>query len=305
MGRLAALRDRYRPDKVFHLNHNIGPRAWGQVRTWRFHAMNSLEGSMVTSSDGTSIAFERTGSGPTLILVDPAGGYREVGPMRPLAAQLASHFTVYAYDRRGRGQSTDTPPYSVDREIDDIQALVEAAGGSAFVYGFSSGANLALLAAERGLAIAKVAMLEPPLQVGDEPRSGSDLGAQVAKLVVLGRREEAFERWVRGIGVPAEIIAGMRQDPSWPARTAVAHTLVYDSIIAGTLPAARLSAIATPILVVASDATGGQIETWARTLAEALPNGSLRVMKGMWHGVSPEDLAPVLTEFFIGAETHT
>jgi pimeloyl-ACP methyl ester carboxylesterase len=262
--------------------------------------MNSVESSTITSGDGTSIAFERRGRGPALILVDPAGGYREVGPMRPLAALLAPHFTVYAYDRRGRGQSTDIPPYSVDREVDDIQALVEAAGGSAFVYGFSSGANLALLATERGLAIPGVAMLEPPLQVGDEPPPGSDVGAQVAKLVVLGRREEAFECWVRGIGVPDEIIAAMREDPSWPARTAVAHTLVYDSMIAGTLPAARLSAIATPVLVIASDATGGQMERWARALAEALPNGSLRVMKGMWHGVSPEDLAPVLIEFFIG-----
>jgi pimeloyl-ACP methyl ester carboxylesterase len=262
-------------------------------------AMNVPETGSVTSGDGTTIAFERSGSGPALVLVDPAGGYREVGPMRSLAALLARQFTVYAYDRRGRGQSTDHPPYSVDREIDDLQAVIGAAGGTAFVYGFSSGANLALLAAERGLAIPRLAMLEPPLQVGDEPAPASDLGAQVAKLVVLGRREEAFERWVQGIGVPAEVIAGMRDDPSWPARTAVAHTLVYDSMIAGTLSAARLSAIATPVLVIASDATGGQMERWAQALAEALPMGSLRVMKGMWHGIAPEDLAPLLAEFFL------
>lgn len=178
--------------------------------------------------------------------------------MQPLAAHLAAHFTVFAYDRRGRGQSTDTPPYSIEREIDDLQSLIEAAGGSAFVYGFSSGANLTLLAAQRGLAIPGVALLEPPLRVGDEPRPGTGLGAQVAKLVVLGRREEAFEHWMRGIGVPAEIITAMREDPSWPARTAVANTLVYESLIPGSLPAARLAAIATPALVVVSDATGEQ-----------------------------------------------
>ena len=266
--------------------------------------MNSPEVSRAKSSDGTSIAFERTGAGPALILVDPAGGFRDVGPMRPLASHLASHFTVFTYDRRGRGQSTDKLPYAVEREIEDLQALIETVGGSAFVYGFSSGAVLALLAAAGGLAIPRVALLEPPLRVGGEPRPGTDRGARVAKLVVLGRREEAFELWMKSIGVPAEIITAMRDDPSWPARTAVAHTLVYDSLIPGSLPPARLSAIANPVLVVASDSTGGQLQSWAQGLSEALPNGSLRILKGQWHGVAPQDLAPVLTEFFIGAESR-
>ncbi len=224
--------------------------------------MNSPAGGRTTSGGGTSIAFERSGTGPALILVDPAGGFREVGPMRPLATHLASHFTVFAYDRRGRGESTDTLPYSVEREIDDLASLIEAAGGSAFVYGFSSGAILAL--------------------------------------VVLGRREEALEHWMKRIGVPTEIITAMRGDPSWPARAAVAHTLVYESLFPGTLEADQLSAIVTPTRVVASDASGDPMQSWARGLAEALPNGSLRILKGMWHGVPPEVLAPVLTEFFIG-----
>jgi pimeloyl-ACP methyl ester carboxylesterase len=172
--------------------------------------------------------------------------------------------------------------------------------GSAFVYGFSSGAILTLLAAARGLAIPKIALLEPPLQVNGEPRPSTDMGAQVAKLVVLGRREEALEHWMKGIGVPTDIITAMRGDPSWPARAAVAHTLVYDSLIPGSLPADQLSAIATPTLVVASDASGDQMQSWSRGLAEALPNGSLRILKGQRHGVPPEDLAPVLAEFFIG-----
>lgn len=246
------------------------------------------------------IAFERSGHGPALILVDPAGGFRAVGPMRPLGAQLAADFTVLTYDRRGRGESTDTPPYAVEREIDDLAALIDAAGGTASVFGFSSGAILTLLAAARGLAIPKIALLEPPLRVGAEPRPGADLGAQVAKLIVVGRPEAALEHWLGGIGVPAEIIAAMRADPSWPARAAVAHTLVYDSLLPGSLAAEQVAAITTPALVVASDGSGDQLQGWARDLAEALPHGTFRSLPGQWHGVAPEVLAPALTTFFLG-----
>jgi pimeloyl-ACP methyl ester carboxylesterase len=220
--------------------------------------------------------------------------------MPSLAEHLASQFTVIAYDRRGRGESADTLPYAVDREIDDLQALIGAAGGSAFVHGFSSGAVLALEAAASGLAIPKLTLLEPPLSVDNKPPSGRDLGAEVAKLIVVGRRSDAFEHWMNGIGVPAEMISGMRQAPYWPSLELLAHTLVYDSIVLTSLPVASVPAITTPTMVLASDASSDQLRKWAQGVSDTLPNGSIRILKGVWHGVSPEVLAPVMTEFLIG-----
>lgn len=254
----------------------------------------------VTSSDGTSIAFERAGTGPALILVDAAGCFRGFGPMGPLAALLASEFTVFTYDRRGRGDSTDTLPYAVDREVEDLQAIIDAAGGSAFVYGFSSGAVLALHAAAHGLAITKLALLEPPLPVDDQPRPEPDLGAEVAELVAAGRRGDAVEHFQTSIGVPAEMVAGMRQAPFWPALEAIAHTLVYDTIITRSLPVARLAAITTPTLVIQSEQSDGRLRNWAEGISDTLPNARHRTLKGEWHGVPSEDIAPVLAEFFTG-----
>jgi pimeloyl-ACP methyl ester carboxylesterase len=260
--------------------------------------MNSTEIGRVTSSDGTSIAFERVGTGPAVILVDAAGNFRGFSPMPQLAEALSRDFTVFTYDRRGKGASTDTLPYSVDREIDDLQALINAAGGSAFVHGFSSGAILALLAAEHEAGIAKLSLLEPPLRVEDTPPPPSGLGGEVAKLIITGRRGEAYERWLTGIGVPAEMIAGMRTSPLWPVLEATAHTLVYESLITGSMPSGRLAAITSPALVLASDGSNDQLRNWARGVAEALPNASARFLPGTWHGVSAEHLAPALTEFF-------
>jgi pimeloyl-ACP methyl ester carboxylesterase len=252
----------------------------------------------VRSADGTSIAFSQIGTGPALILVDAAAGFRGFGPMGPLAAALAPEFTVLTYDRRGRGESTDTPPYAVEREVDDLQALIEAAGGSASVYGFSSGAVLALHAAAHGLAIDKLALMEPPLELDEQAPPDTDLGAEVAELVAQGRRGDAVEHFNRSIGVPDEMIAGLRQAPFWPALEALAHTLVYDIAITTSLPAARLPAITTPALVLASESSDERLLGWARGVADALPNGSLRTLQGEWHGVSVDDLAPVLTGFF-------
>jgi Alpha/beta hydrolase family len=262
--------------------------------------MNSTEISRVTSSDGTSIAFERMGAGPAVILVDAAGNFRGFSPMPQLAEALSPSFTTFTYDRRGKGASTDTLPYAVDREIDDLRALIDVAGGSAFVHGFSSGAILALLAAERGTGIQKLSLLEPPLRVEVTPPSPSGLGGEVAKLVVTGRRGEAYERWMRGIGVPAEMIAGMRESPLWPALESTAHTLIYDSLIPGSMPPDRLAAIGTSALVLASEGSNDQLRNWAQGVADALPNAAARFLPGTWHGVSAEHLAPALTEFFTG-----
>lgn len=263
--------------------------------------MNSSEIGRVTSSDGTSIAFERVGTGPAVILVDAAGNFRGFSPMPQLAEALSQSFTVFTYDRRGKGASTDTLPYAVDREMDDLQALINIAGGSAFVHGFSSGAILALLAAERGIGIQKLSLLEPPLRVEETPPAPSGLAGEVARLIVTGRRGEAYERWQRGIGVPTEMIAEMRQGPIWPALEATAHTLIYDSLIPGSLPPDRLAAISTPALVLASEGSTDQLRNWARGVAGALPNATARFLPGTWHGISAEHLAPALTEFFTGS----
>jgi pimeloyl-ACP methyl ester carboxylesterase len=163
-------------------------------------------------------------TGPTVILVDAAGNFRGFSPMPELAEALAPDFAVFTYDRRGKGASTDTLPYAVDREFDDLQALIGLAGGSAFVHGFSSGATLALLAAEHGLGIAKLSLLEPPLQVdATPPPAAPGISGEVARLIIAGRRGDAYEHWMRGIGVPAEMIAQMRDGPLWPALEATAH----------------------------------------------------------------------------------
>jgi pimeloyl-ACP methyl ester carboxylesterase len=253
----------------------------------------------VRSADGTSIAFEQVGSGRPIVLVDAAAGFRGFGPMGPLATALASEFAVLTYDRRGRGESTDTRPYAVEREVEDLQALIDAAGGSASVYGFSSGAVLALRAAADGLAIDKLALMEPPLELDEDAPPDTDLGAEVAELVSAGRRGDAVEHFNRSIGVPEEMIAGLRQAPFWPALEALAHTLVYDTVItSSSLPAERLPAIATPTLVLASAGSDERLLGWARGVAEALPNGSMRMLEGEWHGVPVEDLAPILAGFF-------
>jgi pimeloyl-ACP methyl ester carboxylesterase len=240
------------------------------------------------------------GTGPAVILVDAAGNFRGFSPMPQLAETLSEHFTVFTYDRRGKGASTDTLPYAVDREIEDLQALIDLAGGRAFVHGFSSGATLALLAAERGIGIAKVSLLEPPLGVTDSPPPPSGISGEVARLIITGRRGEAYERWLKGIGLPAEMIAQIREGPLWPALEATAHTLVYESFIPGTMPPDRLAAITTPALVVGSKGSPDQLRNWVRGVAEALPDASARVLPGTWHGVSAEHLAPALAEFFTG-----
>jgi pimeloyl-ACP methyl ester carboxylesterase len=240
------------------------------------------------------------GTGPAVILVDAAGNFRGFSPMPQLAETLSEHFTVFTYDRRGKGASTDTLPYAVDREIEDLQALIDLAGGRAFVHGFSSGATLALLAAERGIGIAKVSLLEPPLGVTDSPPPPSGISGEVARLIITGRRGEAYERWLKGIGLPAEMIAQIREGPLWPALEATAHTLVYESFIPGTMPPDRLAAITTPALVVGSKGSPDQLRNWVRGVAEALPDASARFLPGTWHGVSAEHLAPALAEFFTG-----
>ncbi len=259
----------------------------------------------VTSKDGTAIAFDQSGQGAALILV--GGALSDRSAARPLAALLAPHFSVFGYDRRGRGDSGDTLPYAVEREVEDIEALIEEAGGSASVYGMSSGAVLALEAARR-LPITRLALYEPPFIV-DDSRSPvpEDYVKQLTELVSSGRRGDAVEYFmIEAVDVPAEYVAQMRSAPSWQGMEALAHTLAYDGAIMGNmlsgnpLPAERWASVTLPTLVM----DGGDSPVWARnavqTIVDILPNARRRTLAGQTHAVAPEVLAPVLVEFFGG-----
>jgi pimeloyl-ACP methyl ester carboxylesterase len=261
----------------------------------------------VTSHDGTTIAFERTGTGPALILVDGAMCSRSFGPMGPLAALLAPHFTVFTYDRRGRGESGDTAPYAVEREVEDLAALIEAAGGSAFVYGISSGAALALTAASQLSSITRLALYEPPFSVdADAAQRWKAYRTKLTELLGKGRRGDAVELFMTFVGAPAEAVAPMRQSPVWPAFEAVAPTLAYDAAALGDglVPTARAAKIAVPTLAM----TGGASPEWMRQVtrasAEAIPGARYHTLAGQTHEVAAEAIAPALTEFFQATEAH-
>ena len=259
----------------------------------------------VISKDGTAIAFVRSGKGSPIILV--GGALADRSADAPLAALLAQHFTVFNYDRRGRGESGDTAPYAVEREVEDLEALIIEAGGSAFVVGGSSGAVLALEAA-RKLPITKLALYEPPFIVDDSrPPLPADYVAQLIELISSGRRGDAVEFFMtKAVGVPAEFVAQMQNAPMWPALEAAAHTLVYDGTIMGDtmsgspLPVKQWASVTVPTLVM----DGGASPAWARNavqaLADALPNAQRRTLEGQTHIVAPGALAPVLEEFFMG-----
>jgi pimeloyl-ACP methyl ester carboxylesterase len=257
----------------------------------------------VTSKDGTAIAYERSGEGPALILVDGALCYRAFGPMRPLAAQLAPHFTVYAYDRRGRGESGNTLPFAVEREVEDIASLIAEAGGSAYVYGISSGAALAFKAARKLSIITKLALYEPPYTTeADRVERFVEYRTRLGASLAEGRSGDGVELMMRLVGAGDEGVAGMRQSPAWPVFEAVAPTLAYDAaeLRDSAVPTERAAEVTIPTLVMAGGATFPFIQDAAMALAGALPNAQHRVLEGQTHEVSAEALAPVLVEFFNG-----
>jgi pimeloyl-ACP methyl ester carboxylesterase len=260
--------------------------------------------STVKSKDGTAIAYDRIGHGPAVVLVDGALCSRKFGPMEPLAAHLAPHFTIYTYDRRGRGESGDTQPFAVEREVEDIAALIAEAGGSAGVYGISSGAALALEAARQlPTMVTKLALYEPPysLEADYAPRWQA-YRTQLDALLAEGRRGDAVELFMRLVGAGDEGVAGMRQSPVWPLFEAVAPTLRYDAAELGDsrVPTERAATVAMPTLVMAGEATFPFIQQAAQALADALPHGEHRTLEGQTHEVAAEALAPVLDAFFAG-----
>ncbi|WHM40311.1 alpha/beta fold hydrolase [Streptomyces sp. BPTC-684] len=253
------------------------------------------------SPDGTPIAYERAGEGPPVILVGGAFCTRETH--QELAGLLAPRFTVFNYDRRGRGASGDTLPYAVGREVEDLAAVVAAAGGSAMLYGLSSGGALALEAAASGLPVTAVAVYEPPYALEAERRAGNvRYGERLAALLAAERRADAVELFLARIGVPPPVIEQFRLAPMWPGMEALAHTLAYEHAVLGdaALPVERLASVTVPVLALCGGASPEWMRAPAAAIAGAVPDGRALSLPGQTHEFSARALAPVLAEFFGG-----
>ena len=259
----------------------------------------------VTSKDGTIIAFDQFGEGPVVILVDGALQYRAFDQgMVELANLLAPHFTVIHYDRRGRGDSTDTQPYALEREIEDIEAIIDEAGGSASLYGISSGAALAMEAAIKlGDKVSKLAMYEAPYNDDEAAQQAwKDYVKQLRELLDAGRKGDAVGLFMMLVGASPEDVEGIRQTPMWPLWESIGHTLAYDHIAAlgedAAIPTERASLVTMPALVMDGSESFPFMHTTAVTLANAMPKGQLHTLEGQTHEVGAEAIAPVLVEFF-------
>ena len=264
----------------------------------------------VTSADGTTIAYERVGDGPPVILVNGALGDRQLDrrfkQMCRLAELLAPRHTVINYDRRGRGESDEKGPFSVAAEIQDIGALVEAAGDRAALFGFSSGGALALRAADTAIGVNRVAVYETPFMVdADDTRPPDNYGPRLDELVAAGDRGGAVRHFMRNaMGMPGPAVAAMRLMPGWKDMEANAHTLPYDWAALGghnmqgkPLKADEWASVTVPALVVYGGKSPSNLQKGARALAAILPDAESRVLDGMGHRLKVDVLAPVLDEF--------
>lgn len=261
--------------------------------------------SAVTSADGTRIAYTRVGYGPAVILVDGALCHREFGPMGKVAEELKDRFTVYTYDRRGRGQSGDASAYDPAREVEDLAALIEEAGGSAHVCGVSSGAALALEAARHGLPMTRLALYEAPFIVDDSRTPMPDTYvAEQERDIAAGRPGAAVKRFMRFVGMPAVMVAVMPLMPAWSRLKTVAHTLPYDAAFVDEfergkpLPAGRWASVSVPTAVI----DGGKSPAWMRNanaaIAAAVPGSIYRTLPGQTHLVKANVLASALVQHF-------
>jgi pimeloyl-ACP methyl ester carboxylesterase len=263
----------------------------------------------VTSTDGSRIAYDRYGSGPTVILVAGALGYRKFSKMEELAKLLAERCTVINYDRRGRGDSTEVKPFSLEREIEDVAALIEAEGGAASLWGWSSGGALALRAAGTSIGVERLSVYEVPFMVTpDANRPTRDYGERLDQLVAAGDRSGAVKHFMRNaIGIPAPFVALMRLTPMWKGLKATAHTLPYDwaalgehTMYGAPLDPGEWASVTVPTRVVYGGKSPGVLQQGSRALAQVLPNADLRELKGVSHNLKTGALAPLLAEFFTG-----
>lgn len=253
----------------------------------------------VVSADGTGIAYERSGSGTPLILI--GGALCDRGTTRPLAQALESDFTVVSYDRRGRGDSGDTSPYAVAREVEDLAALIAALGGRAAVYGHSSGAGLLVEAAAAGLPISRVVLHEPPYSPDDaeSQREAEEAAAVVEQLLSDGEDLQALLTFLQMTGMPED---AAREWAAAPGMVDRAPTVLYDfqvmdSAPGGVVPVDRLARVTQPALALCGSASPPFMVDAARLVAKALPNVQYVELEGHHHVVPPELLAPVLVDF--------
>ena len=263
----------------------------------------------VISKDGTTIAYERSGAGHPIVLVSPALADHTMNEQ--LGRVLTRNLTVINYDRRGRGASADTPPYAVQREVEDIEALIDAAGGSAHLFGSSSGAVLAMEAASKlGDKVRALFMYEPPFIVDDtHPPLPVDYVTHLRNLASAGRRGEAVRYFMsKAVGVPDELLVQMQNDPMWPSMEATAHTLAYDGEIMGDtmggkpLPAHRWDSVAGPALVMVGGASPAWLQHAGQAAATALPRCKYRIVEGRDHSAvtsAPLDIATTMYGFFL------
>ncbi|MBD0839958.1 alpha/beta fold hydrolase [Streptomyces sp. TRM68416] len=258
-------------------------------------------GHKTISGDGTSLAYARTGQGPAVILV--SGAMSTGATLAPLAEVLADRFGVVTYDRRGRGGSGETGPYEVAREVEDLAALIDAAGGEAALCGVSSGGALALEAAASGLPVRQVAVYETPFAVHEGGKAEwAAYTERLAEALGQQRNGDAVELFLRLTGLAEEMIQGARHSPLWPGMEAIAPSLAHDAAVLGDggVPHARLAALTVPVLAVAGGASPAWMQEAARAVAESAPEGTYRVLEGQTHMVEPQVLGPVLAEFFGG-----
>jgi pimeloyl-ACP methyl ester carboxylesterase len=252
-----------------------------------------------TSADGTKLAYDQFGAGSRVIMI--SGAFNDRRTTEPLSRALAERFSVFNYDRRGRGDSGDNQPYAVQREIEDVAALIDDTGGTAAVFGYSSGANLALKAAARGLPISKLVLYDPAFNPDNTyPTLPDDLADRLTALVTAGRRGEAVELYQTvAVGIPEQAVAQMRNAPFRPVLEGIAHTLAYDAAIVGdrTLPADLTGSVQAPTLVVCGEESAPFLRGAARAVTDALPNGQLVTLAGQGHDIEPQTTAAVISEF--------
>jgi pimeloyl-ACP methyl ester carboxylesterase len=260
--------------------------------------MATLTTTTVTSKDGTKIAVDIAGSGPAIVLV--SGGSVDRGSNAGLADALKSDFTTYNYDRRGRGDSGDTPPYAVAREIEDIEAVIALAGGKAHLYGSSSGAGLAFEAAAAGAPVAKLVLWEPPYNLDPTGRPPADSVEQLDRMIAEGRRGDAAEFFMaQMVRLPAEFVGFAKTQPWWAAQETIAHTLAYDARVMGdySVPTATAVRVTVPTLILTGGASFPFFKPTAEALATAMPDAQTAVLAGQEHNVDSTVLGVAMKEF--------
>jgi pimeloyl-ACP methyl ester carboxylesterase len=256
--------------------------------------------ALVASADGTRISYDVAGSGPGIIFVPGAFNLRDT--FTPLAAELDTDHTVLTYDRRGRGDSSDTTPYSIEREVEDLRALLEVAGGSASVFGYSSGAILALKAAADGVAFDRLYLYEPPFRFDQsQPAPPPDLPARLQAMFDSGDPGAVVATFqTEGVGLPQDVVNQIRQSPMWPQLEAIAQSVVYDATISIDLqqPSPAMAAVATPTLVLQGDPTWPFLATAAAEITRRLPNAAHQALPVQAvHGMDPRGTAAAIRQF--------